>query len=59
MSAMYGRGAIDICLSIKGALAKIRLGNTALHYVLSNATRRITLIPTYHATHNNVCCAAQ
>ena len=35
---MHGRGAIDICLSEKGALDKIRLGDTALHYVLSNAT---------------------
>jgi len=29
---MDGRGAIEICLSEKGALAKKRLGNTALHY---------------------------
>jgi len=26
----YDRGAIEICLSEKGALAKKRLGNTAL-----------------------------
>jgi len=30
--ARHGRGAIEICLSEKGALAKKRLGITALHY---------------------------
>jgi len=30
MCAMDGRGAIEICLSEKGALAKKGLGNTAL-----------------------------
>jgi len=30
MCAMHGRGAIEICLSEKGALAKKRLGNTDL-----------------------------
>jgi len=28
MCARHGRGAIEICLSEKGALAKKRLGNT-------------------------------
>ena len=30
MCARHGRGAIEICLSEKGALAKKRLGKTAL-----------------------------
>ena len=30
MCARHGRGAIEICLSEKAALAKKRLGNTAL-----------------------------
>jgi len=30
MFARHGRGAIKICLSEKGALAKKRLGNTGL-----------------------------
>jgi len=33
MCARHGRGAIEICLSEKGALAKKRLGNTVLNYV--------------------------
>jgi len=31
MCVRHGRGAIEICLSEKGALAKKRLGNTGLH----------------------------
>ena len=38
MRARHGRGAIGICWSEKGSLAKKRLGNTALHYFLSPAT---------------------
>jgi len=30
MCARHGRGSIEICLSEKGALAKNRLGNTAV-----------------------------
>ena len=30
MCARHGRGAIEICLSEKGALAKERLGSTAV-----------------------------
>ena len=30
MCARHGRGATEICLSEKGALAKTRLGNTVL-----------------------------
>jgi len=32
MCARHGRGAIEICLSEKGALAKKRLGNTDVQY---------------------------
>ena len=32
MCVRHGRGAIDICLSEKGALATKRLGNTVLHH---------------------------
>jgi len=33
MCARHGRGAIEICLSEKGALAKKRLGNTGVRCV--------------------------
>jgi len=36
MCARHGRGAIEICLSEKGALAKKRLGNTGIHCFKSN-----------------------
>jgi len=36
-----GRGAIEICLSEKGALAKKRFGNTGLHQVQN---RRVSLV---------------
>jgi len=32
MCARHGRGAIEICLSEKGALAKKRLGSTSLGF---------------------------
>ena len=58
MSAMHGRGAIDICLSEKGALAKM-IGKHSITLCFIPRNRRITLVPTYHTTHNNECCAAQ
>ena len=35
MCARHGRGATEICLSEKGALAKTRLGNTVLDQNIS------------------------
>ena len=35
MCARYGKGAIEICLPEKGALAKKRLGNTDIEYLLT------------------------
>ena len=39
MCARHGRGAIEICLSEKGALAKKGLGNTDLDHI-KDGTRR-------------------
>jgi len=36
MCARHGRGAVEICFSEKGALAKKRLGNTGLNSCVRN-----------------------
>jgi len=43
MCARHGKGAIEICLSDKGALAKKRLGNTELDE--QKCTQKIGILP--------------
>ena len=44
MCAREGRGAIQICLSEKGALAKKRLGNTGINELSNNFLVEFRLI---------------